>query len=114
MTTAIRQVMINSMLSSLPTHGEGITISGHYGVTITALSKPYTWQDDLPKVITVADDYFTVPLRIELKRRSSAAQTGPIRVEVGTCQTEGMCIPVAIDVASVAPRGSSRRIDCGH
>ena len=67
MTTAIRQVMINSMLSSLPTHGEGITISGHYGVTITALSKPYTWQDDLPKVITVVDDYFTVPLRIELK-----------------------------------------------
>jgi hypothetical protein len=74
----------------------------------------YTWQDDLPKVITVADDYFTVPLRIELKRRSRAAQTGPIRVEVGACQTEGMCIPVAIDVASVAPRGSSRRIDCGH
>jgi hypothetical protein len=59
--------MINSMLSGLPTHGEGITISGRYGVTITALSKPYTWQDDLPKVITVVDDYFTVPLRIELK-----------------------------------------------
>jgi hypothetical protein len=45
----------------------GAALSGPYGVTITAPSKPYTWQDDLPKVITVADDYFAVPLRIELK-----------------------------------------------
>jgi hypothetical protein len=60
----------------------------------------------LPKTVAVEDDYFTLPLRIDLKRRGGAsASSGRIQFEVGACQPEGMCVPVelAVDTATIAP-----------
>jgi hypothetical protein len=82
----------------------GAKLSGPYGVAVTALV-PGAWDETLPKTVAVADDYFTLPLRIDLKRRAGAALSGRLQFEVGACQPEGMCVPVelAVDTATIAP-----------
>jgi hypothetical protein len=90
----------------------GTKLSGPYGVAITALSGPDTWAERLPKTVAVDEDYFALPLRIELKRRAGAAGSGRLQFEVGACQPEGMCIPVelAVDVATLAP--AAKQVPC--
>ena len=90
----------------------GTKLSGPYGVAITALSGPDTWEERLPKTVAVDEDYFALPLRIELKRRAGAAASGRLQFEVGACQPEGMCIPVelAVDIATLAP--AAKQVPC--
>jgi len=90
----------------------GAKLSGPYGVAVTALSAPAAWDEPLPKTVAVAEDYFPLPLRVELKRRPGAAQSGRVQLEVGACQPEGMCIPVEIAVDTAA-LGASAGVPCG-
>ena len=85
--------------------GRGAKLSGPDGVAITALSAPTAWEEKLPKTVAVEQDYFALPLRIDLKRRRGAAELGRLQFEVGACQPEGMCVPVelAVDLATIAP-----------
>jgi hypothetical protein len=87
----------------------GAKLSGPYGVAVTALSAPAAWDEALPKTVAVAADYFTLPLRIDLKRRGGASEPGRVQFEVGACQPEGMCVPVelAVDMAKIAPTSHS-------
>ena len=110
-----QNITIDNVVVELSATPEGVTacvdavhgtkLSGPYGVAITALSGPDTWAERLPKTVAVDEDYFALPLRIELKRRAGAAGSGRLQFEVGACQPEGMCIPVelAVDVATLAP-----------
>ncbi len=90
----------------------GAKLSGPYGVAVTALSAPAAWDEALPKTVAVEDDYFTLPLRVDLKRRYGVTELGRVQFEVGACQPEGMCIPVelAVDTATIAP--ASHTIPC--
>ena len=90
----------------------GAKLSGPYGVAVTALSAPAAWDEALPKTVAVEDDYFTLPLRIDLKQRHGVTDLGRVQFEVGGCQPEGMCIPVelAVDTATIAP--ASHAIPC--
>jgi hypothetical protein len=66
----------------------------------------------LPKTVAVEADYFTLPLRIDLKRRAGGTELGRVQFEVGACQPEGMCVPVelAVDIATMVP--ASHGIPC--
>ena len=88
---------------------QGAKLSGPYGVAVTALSAPAAWDETLPKTVAVEEDYFTLPLRIDLKRRGGTAESGRVQFEVGACQPQGMCIPVelAVDTARIAPASHS-------
>ena len=91
---------------------QGAKLSGPYGIAVTAVSAPAVWDEALPKTIVVEEDYFTLPLRIDLKRHGSALTPGRLQFEVGACQPEGMCVPVelAVDTATIAP--ASHRTRC--
>jgi len=90
----------------------GAKLSGPYGVAVTALSAPAAWDEALPKTVAVEADYFTLPLRMDLKRRAGGAELGRVQFEVGACQPEGMCVPVelAVDTATMVP--ASHGIPC--
>ena len=92
---------VTACLSTL----HGAKLSGPYGVAVTALSAPTAWDEALPKTFAVEEDYFALPLRIDLKRRGVASEPGRLQFEVGACQPEGICIPVelAVDTATLAP-----------
>ena len=117
-----QNITIDNVVVELSATPEGVTacvdavhgtkLSGPYGVAITALSGPDTWAERLPKTVAVDEDYFALPLRIELKRRAGAAASGRLQFEVGACQPEGMCIPVelAVDVATLAP--AAKQVPC--
>src|SRR6266704_1857521 len=47
---------------------KGAKLSGQYGVKVTAVPAAEAWDEAMPKTIAVADDYFQLPLRIDLKR----------------------------------------------
>jgi hypothetical protein len=91
----------------------GAKLSGPYGVAVTALSAPAAWDEALPKTVAVEDDYFPLPLRVELKRHPGTAQSGRLQLEVGACQPEGMCVPVEIAVDTAALGGASSGVPCG-
>ena len=117
-----QNIIIDNVVVELSATPEGVTacvdavhgtkLSGPYGVAITALSGPETWAERLPKTVAVDEDYFALPLRIELKRRAGAAGSGRLQFEVGACQPEGMCIPVelAVDIATLAP--AAKQVPC--
>jgi len=73
-----QNITIDNVVVELSATPEGVTacvdavhgtkLSGPYGVAITALSGPDTWAERLPKTVAVDEDYFALPLRIELKR----------------------------------------------
>ena len=117
-----QNITIDNVVVELSATPEGVTacvdavhgtkLSGPYGVAITALSGPDTWAERLPKTVAVDEDYFALPLRIELKRRAGAAGSGRLQFEVGACQPEGMCIPVelAVDIATLAP--AAKQVPC--
>jgi hypothetical protein len=90
----------------------GAKLSGPYGVAINALSAPAAWDEALPKTVVAEDDYFSLPLRIDLKRRRGAAEPSRLQFEVGACQPEGMCVPVelAVDIATIAP--AAKQVPC--
>jgi hypothetical protein len=113
------QSVVDNVVLRLSSTPEGVTaclstlhgakLSGPYGVAVTALSAPAAWDEALPKTVAVAADYFTLPLRIDLKRRGGASEPGRVQFEVGACQPEGMCVPVelAVDMAKIAPTSHS-------
>jgi hypothetical protein len=117
-----RQSVIDNVVFQLSSTPDGVTaclstvhgakLSGPYGVAVTALSAPAAWDEALPKTVAVEADYFTLPLRIDLKRRAGGAELGRVQFEVGACQPEGMCIPVelAVDTATMVP--ASHGIPC--
>jgi hypothetical protein len=113
----VQSVTIDNVVVELAATPEGVSacldtvhgakLSGPYGVAITALSAPGAWEEKLPKTVAVEQDYFTLPLRIDLKRRAGATEPGRLQFEVGACQPEGMCVPVelAVEIATIAPVG---------
>jgi hypothetical protein len=117
-----QNIIIDNVVVELSATPEGVTacvdavhgtkLSGPYGVAITALSGPDAWQEKLPKTVAVEEDYFALPLRIELKRRAGATADGRLQFEVGACQPEGMCVPVelAVDIATLAP--AAKQVPC--
>ncbi len=117
------QSVVDNVVFDLSSTPEGVTaclstvrgakLSGPYGVLITAQSAAGGWDEALPKTVAVADDYFPLPLRIELKRRPGTAQSGRVQLEVGACQPEGMCVPVEIAVDTAALSGASAGAPCG-
>src|SRR5437762_9908131 len=112
-----QNIIIDNVVVELSATPEGVTacvdavhgtkLSGPYGVAITALSGPDAWQEKLPKTVAVEEDYFALPLRIELKRRAGVAAAGRLQFEVGACAPEAMCVPVehADHLATLAPLG---------
>jgi hypothetical protein len=116
------QRVVDNVVFELSSTPEGLTaclstvrgakLSGPYGVAVTALSAPAAWDEAMPKTVAVEEDYFTLPLRIDLKRRNGVTEPGRVQFEVGACQPEGMCVPVelAVDTATVAP--ASHAIPC--
>lgn len=110
-----RSLTIDNVVIELSATPDGVTacldtvhgakLSGPYGVAVTAITAPAAWDEPLPKTVVAEDDYFHLPLRIDLKRREGGAETGRLQFEVGACQPEGMCIPIelAIDTATIAP-----------
>ena len=109
------QSVVDNVVFDLSSTPEGVTaclstvrgakLSGPYGVAVTALTAPAAWDEALPKTVAVEEDYFTLPLRIDLKRHGGGAESGRLQFEVGACQLEGMCVPVelAVDTATLAP-----------
>ena|SRR5947209_1117757 len=90
----------------------GAKLSGQYGIEITAVSAADAWEEKLPKKVAVAEDYFHLPLRIDLKRSAGNTGAGQIHFEAAACQAAGMCVPVeaSFDIGEV---GSSRSASCG-
>ena len=115
------QNIVDNVVFDLSSTPEGLTaclstvrgakLSGPYGVAVT-LSAPAAWDEALPKNVAVEEDYFTLPLRIDLKRRGGATESGRVQFEVGACQVEGICVPVelAVDTAKIAP--ASHTLPC--
>jgi hypothetical protein len=91
----------------------GAKLSGPYGVLITAPAAAGAWDEALPKTVAVEEDYFPLPLRVDLKRRPGSAQPGRLQLEVGACQPEGMCVPVELAVDTAALGGASAGVACG-
>jgi hypothetical protein len=90
----------------------GAKLSGPYGVAVTALSAPAAWDEALPKTVAVEADYFTLPLRIDLKRRGGMSASGRVQFDVGACQPEGMCVPVELAVDTATIVAASHGIPC--
>src|ERR1051325_11580221 len=57
---------------------KGAKLSGQYGIKVTAVSAAEAWDEPLPKTVAVADDYFQMPLRIDLKRKAGSAAAANI------------------------------------
>src|SRR5438105_15852879 len=91
-----QNIIIDNVVVELSATPEGVTacvdtvhgtkLSGPYGVAITALSGPDAWQEKLPKTVAVEEDYFALPLRIELKRRGGGRADGRAQSEGRECQ----------------------------
>ena len=102
---ALHQV-VDNVVFDLAATSEGLTaclsttngakLSGQYGVEVTALSGPDAWDERLPKKVAIEDDYFHLPLRIDLKRSAAKPATGQLHFEAAACQAAGMCVPVEI------------------
>jgi|SRR5215831_4163776 len=117
-----QSVTIDNVVVALSTTPDGVTacldtvhgakLSGPYGIAITALSAPGAWDEALPKTVAVEQDYFALPLRIDLRRRRGATAPGRLQFEVGACQPEGMCVPVelAVDLGTLAP--AAKQVPC--
>ena len=117
-----QSVTIDNVVVELSATADGVTacldtlhgakLSGPFGVAITALSAPGAWEEVLPKTIAISEDYFTLPLRIGLKRRRGAVAASRLQFEVGACQPEGMCVPVelAVDTATLVP--AAKQVPC--
>src|SRR2546429_8623331 len=98
-----QNIIIDNVVVELSATPEGVTacvdavhgtkLSGPYGVAITALSGPDAWQEKLPKTVAVEEDYFALPLRIELKRRAGAAAPGRLPFELRAGPPQGHCAP---------------------
>jgi hypothetical protein len=73
---------------------KGAKLSGEYGVKITALSAAAVWDETMPKTVAVEQDYFQLPLRIDLKRKPGSAAPGKIHFEAAACLAGGICVPV--------------------
>jgi putative aminopeptidase FrvX len=73
---------------------KGAKLSGQYGIKVTAVSAAEAWDEAMPKTIAVQDDYFQLPLRIDLKRKPGSAEAGKIHFEAAACQAAGICVPV--------------------
>jgi hypothetical protein len=90
----------------------GAKLSGQYGIKITAVSAAEAWDETMPKRIAVADDYFQLPLRIDLKRKSGGGDLGKLHFEAAACLAGGLCVPVEASfdaVPSAAAQASSCR-----
>ena len=81
---------------------KGAKLSGQYGIKVTALSAGEAWDEALPKTVAVQDDYFQLPLRIDLKRKAGSADLGKLHFEAAACQAAGMCVPVEVSFDTVA------------
>src|ERR1043165_1539554 len=88
-----QNITIDNVVVELSATPEGVTacvdavhgtkLSGPYGVAITALSGQDTWAERLPKTVAVDEDYFALPLRIELKRRAGRGRPRGVRFQGG-------------------------------
>ena len=74
---------------------KGAKLSGQYGIKVTALSSGEAWDEAMP-TIAVQDDYFQLPLRIDLKRKGGSEGATQIHFEAAACQAAGMCVPVEV------------------
>jgi hypothetical protein len=81
---------------------KGAKLSGQYGIKVTALSSGEAWDEAMPKTIAVQDDYFQLPLRIDLKRKGGSEGATKIHFEAAACQAAGMCVPVEVSFDTVA------------
>ena len=90
---------------------KGAKLSGQYGIKVTALSAGEAWDEALPKTVAVQDDYFQLPLRIDLKRKAGSATAAKVRFEAAACQAAGMCVPVEVSFDTAAG-GPSQAVPC--
>ncbi len=120
-TPTLHQV-VDNVVFDLAATSEGLTaclnttngakLSGQYGVEVTALSEPDAWGEKLPKKIAVEDDYFHLPLRIDLKRSGGKSAPGELHFEAAACQTGGMCVPVEVSFNAEAVGVARRDMPC--
>ena len=80
---------------------KGAKLSGQYGIKVTAVSAAEAWDEPLPKTVAVADDYFQLPLRIDLKRKAGSAAAAKLHFEAAACQAAGICVPVEVSFDTV-------------
>lgn len=120
-TPTLHQV-VDNVVFDLAATSEGLTaclnttngakLSGQYGVEVTALSEPDAWGEKLPKKIAVEDDYFHLPLRIDLKRSGGKSAPGELHFEAAACQTGGMSVPVEVSFNAEAVGVARRDMPC--
>jgi len=116
----LRQV-VDNVVFDLSMTSEGLTacldttkgakLSGQYGIKVTALSAGEAWDEALPKTVAVQDDYFQLPLRIDLKRKAGSATAAKVHFEAAACQAAGMCVPVEVSFDTAAG-GPSQAVPC--
>jgi hypothetical protein len=90
---------------------KGAKLSGQYGIKVTAVSGSDAWDEAILKTIAVQDDYFQLPLRIDLKRKAGSGGDTKIHFEAAACQAAGMCVPVEVSFDTVAC-GPSQAVPC--
>ena len=87
---------------------DGAALNGPYGVTISPLSAAGIWSEPLPKTVSVAEDHFTLPLRVAVARQAKATRPARLHLDLGICLSSGgMCVPVGIDVTAPSPHGAA-------
>jgi hypothetical protein len=91
---------------------KGAKLSGQYGIKVTAVSAAETWDEAMPKTVAVQDDYFQLPLRIDLKRKPGSEGATQIHFEAAACQAAGMCVPVEASFDTVAG-AAAQAAPCG-
>jgi hypothetical protein len=116
----LRQV-VDNVVFDLSVTSEGLTacldttkgakLSGQYGIKVTAVSAAEAWDEAMPKTIAVQDDYFQLPLRIDLKRKAGSERATKINFEAAACQAAGMCVPVEVSFDTAAG-GPSQAVPC--
>lgn len=93
---------------------EGTKIAAEYGIEfrIPAGEQPL-WSDQLPKLVTRNQNYFDLPLAVEIKS-SEAPQPRRISLHLGICVDARYCNPV--DIPLTIPSSSTEPVrdkSCG-
>jgi hypothetical protein len=86
-----------------------LSISAEYGVQFKAHRNDMRWwNESLPKRVTGKDDYFEMPLQIDLKIRGGLKKRH-VDVDLGACSVGKYCTPISFRV-TIPLRNSHRSV----
>jgi hypothetical protein len=89
-----------------------LKVSAEYGVEFKVdRRETRLWNERFPKMVTGADYYFDLPLRIELKSRGDVRQHR-IELDLGACSEATYCTPVKFKLTM--PANYAAAMQCGN